>query len=106
QFASTPFTTTLNPPAATKFDGVPVFPVPVPGAAVSPGTSNCNFANAPGFTETLSLLLVFAPSVTSEAVTVWVPAVLNVRFNVFVPFTNAAFAGRTALGSVLETETV
>src|SRR5258706_6841660 len=44
QFASTAFTVTLNTVATTWFVGVPVLPVALPGAAVSPGTSNCNFA--------------------------------------------------------------
>jgi len=30
--------------------GVPVLPVAVPGAEISPGRSNCNFVTAPGFT--------------------------------------------------------
>src|SRR6266446_4391928 len=30
--------------------GVPLLPVALPGAAVSPGTSTCNFTNAPAVT--------------------------------------------------------
>ena len=39
QFASTALTVTVNGVPAVSADGVPVLPVPVPGAAVSPGTN-------------------------------------------------------------------
>ena len=47
QFASTALTVTLNEVPAVCADGVPVLPVAVPGAAVSPGSRICSFANAP-----------------------------------------------------------
>jgi hypothetical protein len=40
QLASTALTVTLNGTPADWVSGVPVLPVTVPGAAVSPGTSN------------------------------------------------------------------
>src|SRR5262245_55636813 len=81
--------------------GVPVFPVPVPGAAVSPGARICNLANAPAFTVIVGLVLaVLLPSPTSDAVNVWLPAVLNVTLKVCVPALNAALAGNVALASL------
>src|SRR5437879_5340386 len=44
QFASTAFTVTVNGVPAVTF-GVPVFPLAVPGAAVSPGIKSCSFVN-------------------------------------------------------------
>src|SRR5439155_25783113 len=76
QFASTALTVALNAVPAGWAVGVPVLPVAVPGAAVSPGTSTCNFTNAPAFTVMDGLVLeVLLPSVTSLAVMVRVPAV-------------------------------
>ena len=70
--------------------GVPVLPVAVPGAAVSPGISNCSFVNAPTLTVVEGLVLaVLLPSVTSVAVTVALPAVLKVTLKVLVPATSA-----------------
>src|SRR5262249_56587463 len=89
QFASTAFTVTLNAAPAVCAVGVPALPVAVPGAAVSPGASASNLANAPAFTVTVELpgtLFV----VTSEAVTVTLPAVLFVMLKLFVPSTSAA----------------
>src|SRR5262249_50673047 len=40
QFASTPFTVTLNALPAVCAAGVPVLPLAVPGAAVSPGVKS------------------------------------------------------------------
>src|SRR2546425_3642553 len=57
QFASTELTVTLKALPAVWAVGVPVLPVAVPGAAVSPGTSTCNFTNAPVFTVTEGLVL-------------------------------------------------
>src|SRR5436190_16496854 len=51
QLASTAFTKTplaIVVPAISS-DGVPVFPVVVPGAADSPGSKICSFVTAPGF---------------------------------------------------------
>src|SRR5438876_12127369 len=80
---------------------MPVLPVAEPGAAISPGTSNCSFANAPGLTVTAGLVLaVLAPSVRSEAVKVCEPAVLNVTLKICVPETKGAFAGKPALASL------
>ena len=71
QFASTAFTVTLNAVPAVRAVGVPVLPVAVPGAAVSPGSRICSFVNAPGFTVVAGLVFaVFVPSVMSVAVTV------------------------------------
>ena|SRR6516162_1368708 len=47
QLASTALTVTLKGVAAVCVDGVPVLPVPVPGAAVSPGTRICSLTNVP-----------------------------------------------------------
>src|SRR5438034_1187403 len=80
---------------------MPVLPVAEPGAAVSPGTSNCSFTNAPGLTVTAGLVpAVLAPSVRSEAVKVREPAVLNVMLRVWVPETKGTFGGKPALPSL------
>ena len=50
QFASTALTVTAKAVPAVCAVGVPVLPVVFPGMAVSPGTSNCNFAKAPAIT--------------------------------------------------------
>jgi hypothetical protein len=98
QFASTAFTVTLNDEPAVCADGDPVFPLAVPGAAVSPGTSSCSFVNAPALTVIEGeVSAVFEPSVMSVAVTVFDPAVFNVTLKFFVPPTSAAFAGSDAL---------
>src|SRR5438445_65547 len=81
--------------------GVPVLPVLVPGAAVSPGSRSWSFATAPTFTVIEALVLLAIPAcVTSEAVKVQVPPVLLVTAKALVPDTNAALAGNVALGSV------
>ena len=73
-------------------------PVALPGAAVSPGTSNCNFASAPAFTIIEGLVLaLFEPSLASVAVTVALPAVLRVTLKVWVPPVKVVLAGRDAL---------
>ena len=101
QFASTPLTVTLKAVPAVRALGVPVFPVAEPGAAVSPGMSNCSFTNVPAFTATEALVLgAMPPLVTSLAVTVWAPEVLDVTLKVLVPATKAALAGSTALASL------
>src|SRR6266700_5882081 len=53
QLVSTALTVTLNALEAIWASGAPLFPVGVPGAAVSPGTSNCSFAKRAGLTVTL-----------------------------------------------------
>ena len=78
-------------------------PVAVPGAAVSPGTNNCIFANAPAFTVMDGLVFGdLVPSVASEAVSVWVPTVLKVTLKDCDPATRAVPAGKVALASVEE----
>src|SRR5262245_21009179 len=52
------------------------------------------------------VLLVLLPSVASDAVSVWLPAVLNVTLNDCVPQVSAALAGAVALASLNETPTV
>src|SRR5712691_6027368 len=100
QFASTAFTVTVNAVPAVCAVGVPVFPLPVPAAAVSPGTKSCSFASVPTFTVIDGLVFaVLLPSVISVAVTVAVPAVFSITLKVLVPATSAAFAGRVALAS-------
>src|SRR5205823_12024424 len=79
QFASTAFTVTLKLVNALSAIGVPVFPDVVPGAAVSPGTSNCNFAKLPTPTLTLPLVLAVKVPAASVAVIVRVPTVLKVN---------------------------
>src|SRR5215471_15518711 len=101
QFASTAFTVTLNAVPAISAVGVPVLPVPVPGAAVSPGTKSCSFVNVPAVTGIDELVLLVMPAcVTSDAVTVELPPVFSVTLKLFVPLTNAALAGSTALLSL------
>ena len=82
-------------------------PVTVPGAAVSPGTSNCIFTKAPAFTVMDGLVLaVLLPSVLSVAVIVAVPPVFKVTLKVCVPAVKAAAAGSVALVSDEEIATV
>src|SRR5438477_231520 len=101
QLASTALTVTVKGVPAVWAVGVPVLPVPVPGAAVSPGARSCSFVNAPAFTVIDGLVLaVFVPSVMSLAVTVRLPAVFRVTLNVLVPATNAALAGNAAFTSL------
>src|SRR5438876_3069480 len=101
QLASTALTVTLKALPAAWAVGVPVLPVALPGEAVSPGVRTCSLAKAPGLTVMAGLVLLAIPvCVTSEAVTVQLPAVLLVRLKLFVPETRAALAGRMPLGSV------
>ena len=79
QFASTALTVTVNAMPAVRALGAPVLPVALPGDAVSPGTNNCSFANAPAFTVTLGLVLAVSVAATSLAVMVQAPAVLKVK---------------------------
>src|SRR6266545_3632381 len=99
QLASTALTVTLNGVLAICVIGVPVLPVAVPGAAVSPGARICSFVNAPALTVTVLFAEVFVPSVTLLAVTVQLPAVLLVTPKVLVPEESAAFAGCVSFGS-------
>src|SRR5438132_11013611 len=83
QLASTAFTVTLNAVPAICALGVPVLPVAEPGAAVSPGANNCSFTNVPALIVMEELVLdVLVPSVTSLAVTVRLPALLQVMLKV------------------------
>src|SRR5439155_288788 len=47
QSVSTAFTVTVNAVPVPCAVGVPVFPLPGPAAAVSPGTRSCSFMNGP-----------------------------------------------------------
>jgi hypothetical protein len=101
QFASTALTVTENGTPAVWEVGVPVFPVGVPGAAVSPGRSIWSFVNAPALTVIGGLVLeVLEGCVMSLAVIVCDPDVFRVTLKVFVPLTRAALAGKVALGSL------
>jgi len=101
QLASTAFTVTVKPLPAVCATGVPVFPVSVPAAADSPGTSNCTLANAPALTVIAGLVLaVLPPSVMSLAVNVQLPAVRFVTLNTLAPDASAAFPGSISFGSV------
>ena len=61
QLVSTTLTVTLTAVKVLCPMGVPVLPVALPGAAVSPGTSNCSFAKAPALTVTEGLVLAVMP---------------------------------------------
>src|SRR5213078_3322807 len=96
--ASTDRIVTLNAVPAVCAVGVPVLPVAVPGAAVSPGTNTCIFTNGPAFTVIEGLVLaVLLPSLRSVAVSVLLPVVLELTLKVCVPATKAALTGRTTL---------
>src|SRR6266566_6648871 len=56
--ASTALTVTLKAAQAFCAVGAPVLPVLVPGAAISPGASNCKPANVPAFKVTFALVLL------------------------------------------------
>src|SRR5438046_1464593 len=58
QFASTALTVTLKAVPAVRAVGVPVLPVELPGTAVSPGTTSCILAKAPGLTGIAELVLL------------------------------------------------
>src|SRR5207247_1763889 len=100
QSASTARTVTEKAVPAVSALAVPVLPAGVPGAAVSPGTSNCNLAKAPARRGMDELVLgVLEPSELSVAVTVALPPVLSVTLKVCVPAASGASAGSTALAS-------
>src|SRR5438094_506114 len=102
QFASTPLTVTVNAEPTFWPMGVPVLPVAVPGAAVSAGTNNCNFAKAPTLTVTLELVLAVSVPAASVAVMVRVPAVLKVKLDkVRVPETSVIFPAVAPLSSAI-----
>src|SRR5438552_15296848 len=62
QNASTALTVTLKGWPAVRAVGVPVLPLAVPGAGVSPGTRSCNFVKAPGPTAMLPEVTLVAPA--------------------------------------------
>jgi hypothetical protein len=69
--------------------GVPVLPVPLPGDAISPGTSSCSFANAAAFTTTLLEVALVRP--LAVKLTVMLVATLWERLaNVAKPFVAVA----------------
>ena len=70
QFASTAFTVTVNTVPPCSLLAVPVFPLVAPGAAVSPGTKSCSFANVPAVTGITLEFGVLAGVVISLAVSV------------------------------------
>src|SRR5262249_15557693 len=101
QLVSTALTITLKAVPAVCTAGVPVLPVALPGAAVSPGTSSCSRAKAPGVTVIAELVSgVLPPSVLSEAVSVWLPMVFSVTLNVCVPEESGAAPGSDAKPSL------
>src|SRR5258705_9904231 len=80
--------------------GEPVLPVEVPGAAVSPGMSNCSLAKLPVFTVIEELMPeALDASLRSMAVAVRAPAVLQIRLRLPVPPDKGALAGSVALAS-------
>src|SRR2546425_13232094 len=82
--------------------GVPLLPVLLPGANVSPGSTTSSLFTAAGFTVMAGLVPDdFVPSVVSVAVHVQVPAVLFVTLKFLAREAKAAFAGSTALASLL-----
>jgi hypothetical protein len=101
QFASTALTVTENAVPAVCADGAPVLPVELPGEAVSPGAINCNLVKVPAVADTDGLVSDdLVPSLISLAVTVAVPAVLNVTLKVLMPATRAALTGSVAFASL------
>ena len=86
QLASTALAVTLKAVPVDCAVGVPVLPVAVPGAAVSPGARICSLANGPTATVMLGeVFAVLVPSVMSLAVRVFVPTLRNVTLKVIVP---------------------
>ena len=64
QLASTALTVTLKALPAVSVLGVPVLPEALPGEALSPGTSSCSLAKAPGLTVREGLVLAVVPAWT------------------------------------------
>src|SRR5204863_5355998 len=93
QLASTPLTVTVNAAPAVCVAGAPSLPLAVPGAEVSPGTSNCTLARVAAAIAIAGLVLAaLVGSDESLAVTVAEPAVFNVIFTVLVPLSNVPSA--------------
>src|SRR5205823_4649251 len=109
QLASTALT--MMPPAIAVPTvcavGVPVLPVGVPGAAISPGNRSCSLVAGAGLTVMIGVEAGrIAGFVTSEAVIVRLPAVLKVTVNEPLPLTRAELDGTAAFASVNEMATV
>src|SRR5437870_2390903 len=105
--ASTDRIVTLNAVPAVCAVGVPVLPVAVPGAAVSPGTRICNLEKAPALAVIDGLVLaVLVASVMSDAVIIQLPAVFKVTAKVLVPAVRAVLAGWVSFASVVVMPTV
>src|SRR6266545_2805 len=101
QLASTALTVKLKAVPADWAVGVPVLPVALPGAAVSPGNNSCSLASVPGVIVMGGLVsLVFEPSVTLVAVMVQLPLVQLVRVKDLVPETKAVLVGKMSFVSV------
>ena len=80
---------------------MPVLPVAVPGAAVSPGMSSWSLAKAPPLIVVAGLVLaVIAPLVMSVAVKVALPAVFAVTERVLRAGDEGGVGGSVALASV------
>src|SRR5258706_4411709 len=102
QLGSTALTVTLKAPSTFAVLGVPVLPVNVPGAALSPGTSNCSFAYAAAITLTGPLTTDDRPPAASVAVIVRAPALLKVKLDkVRVPATRVRLTGAMLLSSAM-----
>src|SRR5436190_1160774 len=100
-------TLALNGEPAIWPNGVPLLPVMVPGAEVSPGTSSCNWLKAPAVTVIAELVpAVLLASVTSVAVTVRLPAALHATERTTDPEVRAALGGKMALLSEEDRPTV
>ena len=100
QLASTALTVTLKAVPAVWAAGVPVLPVVVPGAGVSPGANNCSFTKPAALTGMPGVVLgLLLPLEVSVAVTVGLPPVLSVTLKVPVPLASAVLAGSTAFAS-------
>ena len=101
QFASTALTVTLKAVPAVCARGVPVLPVLVPGAVVSPGDRICSLVKPAALTGIAVLVPLAMPvCVVSEAVTVALPPVFSVTLKAFVPPESAALAGKIAFASL------
>src|SRR5258708_30117925 len=99
QLASTALTVTVKAAPAVCAVGAPVLPLAVPGAAVSPGTSNWSLARAPAFTEMAGLVqAVFGPSGGSVTGAVQLPAGFFVRVKGFGAGGKGAMGGRGGKG--------
>src|SRR3989442_1234115 len=102
QLASTALTVRLKLLKAICGVGVPVLPLAVPGATVSPGARSCSFAKAPALTVTAVLMLAVSVPAASVAVMVHVPPVLKVKLDkVRVPEANVRLPAAAPLSSAI-----